>query len=85
MLRVHLDKDKVALLWVQRIVLRCGELQHLYYNVPNGWQQLLLSNVHYHANVKYPKVQVTNFVLSAVLVLDDLKPKLLEAHKVFVR
>ena len=37
--------------------------QHLYYNVPNGWQQLSsLSNVHYHANVECPKVRVTNFV-----------------------
>ena len=70
---------------MRRIVLRCGELQHLYYNVPNGRQQLsLLSNVHYHANVECPKVRVTNFVPSAVLVPDDLKPKLLEAHKDFL-
>ena len=59
--------------------------QHLYYNVPNGRQQLLsLSNVHYHANVECPKVRFANFVLSAVLVPDDLKPKILEVHKVLL-
>ena len=59
--------------------------QHLYYNVPNGWQQLSsLSNVHYHANVECPKVWFANFVPSAILVPDDLKPKLLEVHKVFL-
>lgn len=46
--------------------------QHLYYNVPNGWQQLSpLSNVHYHANVECPKVRFANFLPSAVLVPDE--------------
>ena len=59
--------------------------QHLYYNVPNGRQQLSsLSNVHYHANMECLKVRFANFVPSAVLVPNDLKHKLLEEHKVFL-
>ena len=59
--------------------------QHLYYNVQNARQQFSpLSNVHYHANVECPKVRFANFVPSAVLVPDDLKPKLLQVHKDFL-
>ena len=40
--------------------------------------------MHYHANVECPNVRFANFVPSAVLVPDALKPQLLEAHKVFL-
>jgi len=56
--------------------------QHMYYNVPNAQEQLSsLSNLHYHANVECPRACFANFEPSAVKVPDDLKPKLLEAHK----
>ena len=59
--------------------------QHLYYNVLNGWQQLSsLSDVHYHADVECPSVQLADFVASAILVPNDLKHKLLEEHKVLL-
>ena len=64
---MHLANDLVCLV----------HKEHLYYNVPNGRQQWSsLANVHYHANVECPKVRVSNFVPSAVLVPDDVKPKL---------
>ena len=59
--------------------------QHLYYNIVNGRQQLSsLSNVHYHANVTCPKSRFPSFDPHAVQVPDEIKPKLLEVHKVFL-
>ena len=59
--------------------------QHMYYNVANARQQSSsLSNVHYHANVECPRARFANFEPSTVEVPDDLKPKLLEAHKLFL-
>ena len=59
--------------------------QHLYYNIVNGRQQLSsLSNVHYHANVTCSKSRFPSFDPHAVQVPDEIKPKLLEVHKVFL-
>ena len=56
--------------------------QHLYYNVP---KLSSLSNVHYHANVECPKVRFANFVPSAVLVPDDLKPSIFVSNSVNIK
>jgi len=59
--------------------------QHLYYNTVNARQQLSsLSNVHYRANVKCPRIRFMNFDPSAVRIPDDIREKLLEIHKKFL-
>ena len=59
--------------------------QHLYYNTVNVRQQLSsLSNVHYHANVKCPKIRFTNFDPRSVRIPDDVRAKLMEIHKKYL-
>ena len=59
--------------------------QHLYYNTVNARQQLSsLSNVHYHVNVKCPRIRFMNFDPCAVRIPDDVRNKLVAVHKKFL-